>query len=179
LASLFSTQWRLSASARASIAPVLRSAFGDWCALFPLFRHDVIGLRFGIRYGDFWDTGDSRILCLAALLAGAIVTLGFLEATPGLNHLSLLGIFLSSYGQPRPAGRPTDGGLGVAFSPRSTIIAIFCLGLRSRVAHRCGAISLGSRPRRAPERACMDLGARRTARSFAWVLRRRGSAMET
>ena len=89
-------------------------AIGALCSVIPDI--DVIGLRFGIRYGDFWGhRGFTHSLVFAALLAGAIVTLGFLEATPGLNHLSLWVYFFLATASHCLLDAMTDGGLGVAF----------------------------------------------------------------
>jgi inner membrane protein len=77
---------------------------------------DVVGFRFGIRYGDFWGhRGFTHALVFAALLAAAIVTLGFREATPGLKHLSHWAYFFLATARHGLLEAVTDGGLGVAF----------------------------------------------------------------
>jgi len=89
-------------------------AIGALCSVIP--DMDVVGFRFGIRYGDFWGhRGFMHSLVFAALLAGAIVTLGFLEVTPGLNHLSLWVYFFLAAASHSLLDAMTDGGLGVAF----------------------------------------------------------------
>src|SRR6267142_2414530 len=63
-------------------------AIGAVCSVIPDL--DVIGFRFGIRYGDFWGhRGFTHSLVFAALLAGAIVTLGARRVLPGLTRFSL------------------------------------------------------------------------------------------
>src|SRR5258708_18723585 len=89
-------------------------AIGALCSVVPDI--DVVGFRFGIRYGDFWGhRGFTHSLVFAALLAAAIVTLGFREATPGLNHLSLWAYFFLATASHGLLDAMTDGGLGVAF----------------------------------------------------------------
>jgi len=77
---------------------------------------DVIGFRFGIQYGDFWGhRGFTHSRLFAALLASAIMILGFRRAMPQLSHYFLwLYLFLAtaSHGL---FDAMTDGGLGVAF----------------------------------------------------------------
>jgi inner membrane protein len=49
---------------------------GALCSVIPDL--DVIGFRFGIRYGDFWGhRGFTHSLLFSALLASAVVILGF------------------------------------------------------------------------------------------------------
>jgi len=87
---------------------------GMLCSVIP--DVDVVGFRFGIRYGDFWGhRGFTHSLGFAALLAGAIVALGFREATPGLNHLSLWAYFFLATASHGLLDAMTDGGLGIAF----------------------------------------------------------------
>ena len=89
-------------------------AIGALCSVLP--DMDVVGFRFGIRYGDFWGhRGFMHSLVFAALLAGAIVTLGFRELTLGLNHLSLWVYFFLATASHGLLDAMTDGGLGVAF----------------------------------------------------------------
>jgi len=77
---------------------------------------DVIGFRFGIRYGDFWGhRGFSHSLLFAALLATAVVGLAFRQGLPTLSRTSLwtyLFLVTASHGL---LDAMTDGGLGVAF----------------------------------------------------------------
>ncbi len=90
---------------------------GAACSVIPDF--DVIGFRFGIRYGDFWGhRGFMHSLVFAALLALAIVALGFRQEVSRMDAVVVwLYLFLAtaSHGL---LDAMTDGGLGVAlFSP--------------------------------------------------------------
>ena len=90
---------------------------GAVCSIVPDL--DVIGFRFGIRYGDFWGhRGFAHSLFFAALLALVIVVLGFRHGVNGMHALTLwLYLFLAtaSHGL---LDAMTDGGLGIAlFSP--------------------------------------------------------------
>ena len=92
--------------------PVL--ATGALCSVFPDL--DVIGFRFGIRYGDFWGhRGFTHSLVFAALLAGAIATLGFRNNATGLSRFSLWTYFFLATASHGLLDAMTDGGLGVAF----------------------------------------------------------------
>jgi len=87
---------------------------GALCSVIPDI--DVVGFRFGIRYGDFWGhRGFTHSLVFAALLAGAIVTLGFRGATPALGRFSLWAYFFLATASHGLLDAMTDGGLGVAF----------------------------------------------------------------
>lgn len=89
-------------------------AIGALCSVIPDI--DVVGFRFAIRYGDFWGhRGFTHSLVFAALLAVAIVTLGFREATPGLSRFSLWAYFFLATASHGLLDAMTDGGLGVAF----------------------------------------------------------------
>jgi len=87
---------------------------GAACSVIPDL--DVVGFRFGIRYGDFLGhRGFTHSLVFAALLASAIVATGFRRGVPGMSQFSIwLYCFLatSSHGL---LDAMTDGGLGVAF----------------------------------------------------------------
>ncbi len=87
---------------------------GAACSVIPDL--DVVGFRFGIRYGDFWGhRGFTHSLLFAAVLASVVVLLGFRPALPGLGRISLwMYLFLAtaSHGF---LDAMTDGGLGVAF----------------------------------------------------------------
>src|SRR5262244_202723 len=90
---------------------------GITCSVLPDL--DVIGFRFGIRYGDFWGhRGFAHSLFFAALLAVVIVVLVFRHGVTGMHALTLwLYLFLAtaSHGL---LDAMTDGGLGIAlFSP--------------------------------------------------------------
>jgi inner membrane protein len=77
---------------------------------------DVIGFRFGIRYGDFWGhRGFTHSLVFAAILASLVTPLLFPDRIPGTRRTVLaLYLFLAtaSHGL---LDATTDGGLGVAF----------------------------------------------------------------
>lgn len=87
---------------------------GTACSVIPDL--DVIGFRFGIRYGDFLGhRGFTHSLVFAALLASTLVATGFRHGVPGMGRVSMwLYYFLaaSSHGL---LDAMTDGGLGVAF----------------------------------------------------------------
>jgi inner membrane protein len=154
-------------------------AIGTLCSVIPDL--DIVGFRFGIRYGDFGGhRGFTRSLVFAALLAGAIVTLGFREATPGLNHLSLWVYFFLATASHGLLYAMTDGGLGVAFfSPFDnhryflpwTPIRVSPIGVGRFFSDR-GLAVLQS------ELVWIWAPAALLAAS-GWVLRRRGSVTET
>ncbi len=87
---------------------------GAACSVVPDL--DVAGFHFGIRYGDFLGhRGFTHSLVFAALLASAIVAIGFRRGVPGMSGYSMwLFCFLAtaSHGL---LDAMTDGGLGVAF----------------------------------------------------------------
>jgi inner membrane protein len=87
---------------------------GAACSVIPDL--DVIGFRFGIRYGDFWGhRGFAHSLFFAALLALVMVVLGFRHGLAGMHALTLwlyLFLAIASHGL---LDAMTDGGLGVAF----------------------------------------------------------------
>src|SRR5580765_4972343 len=63
-------------------------AIGVLCSVIPDI--DVVGFRFGIRYGDFWGhRGFTHSLGFAALLAGALSALAFPKDATGLSRFSL------------------------------------------------------------------------------------------
>jgi inner membrane protein len=77
---------------------------------------DVIGFRFGIRYGDFWGhRGFTHSLLFAVLLAGAVTTLGFRQNIPGLSRFAAWTYFFLATASHGFLDAMTDGGLGVAF----------------------------------------------------------------
>jgi inner membrane protein len=86
---------------------------GAACSVIPDL--DVIGFRFGIRYGDFWGhRGFTHSLLFAALLASAAVLLGFRRGLPSLGRLLWIYFFLATATHGL-LDAMTDGGLGVAF----------------------------------------------------------------
>jgi inner membrane protein len=87
---------------------------GAVCSVIPDI--DVIGFRFGIRYGDFWGhRGFTHSLVFAAVLASAVVFLGFLGGLPNISRLSMWTYFFLATASHGLLDAMTDGGLGVAF----------------------------------------------------------------
>lgn len=87
---------------------------GAACSVLPDL--DVIGFRFGIRYGDFWGhRGFTHSLVFAALLAGAVLILGFRRGALGLTPFSMWAYFFLATASHGLLDAMTDGGLGVAF----------------------------------------------------------------
>ena len=77
---------------------------------------DVIGFRYGIRYGDFWGhRGFTHSLVFAALLAGVATLSSSWPGVTGLGPLSLWAYFFLSTASHGFLDAMTDGGLGVAF----------------------------------------------------------------
>jgi inner membrane protein len=93
---------------------------GAACSVIPDL--DVIGFRFGIRYGDFWGhRGFTHSLLFATLLAGAIVFTGFRRGLPSLGRATLWLYLFTATASHGFLDAMTDGGLGVAFlSPFDT-----------------------------------------------------------
>jgi len=89
-------------------------ATGALCSVIPDL--DVIGFRFGIRYGDFWGhRGFTHSLVFAALLAGALTALGFPKDATGPGRFSVWTYFFLATASHGLLDAMTDGGLGVAF----------------------------------------------------------------
>lgn len=90
---------------------------GALCSVIPDL--DVIGFRFGIRYGDFWGhRGFTHSLVFAALLATAALAAGFWKKAASLSRFSLWTYFFLATASHGFLDAMTDGGLGVAlFSP--------------------------------------------------------------
>jgi inner membrane protein len=87
---------------------------GALCSVIPDL--DVIGFRFGIRYGDNWGhRGFTHSLFFAALLASAVVLIGFRQVPPGFGRLPLWVYFFLATASHGFLDAMTDGGLGVAF----------------------------------------------------------------
>jgi inner membrane protein len=87
---------------------------GAICSVVPDL--DVIGFRFGIRYGDFWGhRGFTHSLLFAALLAALVVLLAFRQAIPDLSRFALWTYFFLATASHGLLDAMTDGGLGVAF----------------------------------------------------------------
>jgi len=61
---------------------------GVACSVMPDL--DVIGFRFGIRYGDFWGhRGFTHSLLFAALLATPMAFIGFWRRLPSIGRVPL------------------------------------------------------------------------------------------
>ncbi|HZV89912.1 MAG TPA: metal-dependent hydrolase [Candidatus Binatus sp.] len=87
---------------------------GAICSVVPDL--DVIGFRFGVRYGDFWGhRGFTHSLLFAALLASLAVLLAFRQAVPGLSRFALWTYFFLATASQGLLDAMTDGGLGAAF----------------------------------------------------------------
>ena len=73
---------------------------GAVCSILPDI--DVIGFRFGIRYGDFWGhRGFTHSLLFASILATLALVVGFPHALSGLKPHLAVAIFLCCGGEPR------------------------------------------------------------------------------
>jgi inner membrane protein len=89
------------------VAGVVRSVIPDI---------DVVGFRFGIRYGDFWGhRGFTHSLLFAALLATLVSLLGFRQAAPNAKRFAIWGYLFLATASHGFLDAMTDGGLGVAF----------------------------------------------------------------
>ena len=87
---------------------------GAACSVIPDF--DVIGFRFGIRYGDFWGhRGFTHSLLFAALIASTVMLMGFRQVLPGLGRFSMWIYFFLATASHGFLDAMTDGGLGVSF----------------------------------------------------------------
>jgi inner membrane protein len=87
---------------------------GALCSVIPDL--DVIGFRFGIRYGDFWGhRGFTHSLLFSAFLASVVVIVGFRGGRPTLSRFALWMYFFLATASHGLLDAMTDGGLGVAF----------------------------------------------------------------
>lgn len=87
---------------------------GAACSIIPDI--DVIGFRFGIRYGDFWGhRGFTHSLLFAAILATSVVLACFFRETPGVRRGVLWAYFFLATASHGLLDAMTNGGLGVAF----------------------------------------------------------------
>jgi inner membrane protein len=95
-------------------------AVGVVCSVVPDL--DVMGFRFGIRYGDFWGhRGFTHSLFFAAALASAVLLTGYRQNTPGFSRSALWAYFFAATASHGLLDAMTNGGLGVAFfSPFDT-----------------------------------------------------------
>ena len=86
---------------------------GAACSVVPDL--DVIGFRFGVRYGDFWGhRGFTHSLVFAVLIAGA-VSLGFRSGSSNIGRLPLFSYLFLATASHGVLDAMTNGGLGVAF----------------------------------------------------------------
>ena len=84
------------------------------CSLLPDL--DVIGFRFGIRYGDFWGhRGFTHSLVFAALLASVVAVALFRFEASGIGRFALFGYLFLATASHGVLDAMTNGGLGVAF----------------------------------------------------------------
>jgi inner membrane protein len=85
------------------------------CSVIPDL--DVIGFRYGIRYGDFWGhRGFTHSLLFAALLTGAAAAIiVFRRDVPRHVRLLLSAYLFLATASHGVLDAMTDGGLGVAF----------------------------------------------------------------
>lgn len=87
---------------------------GIVCSVIPDL--DVIGFRFGVRYGDFWGhRGFTHSLVFAALLAGAVALLELRHRVPGIGKFSVFAYVFLATASHGLLDAMTSGGLGVAF----------------------------------------------------------------
>ena len=87
---------------------------GAVCSVIPDL--DVVGFRFGIRYGDFWGhRGFTHSLVFASLIAGAVVVVGFRRGAPGIGRFLLTTYLFLATASHGVLDALTNGGLGVAF----------------------------------------------------------------
>jgi inner membrane protein len=86
---------------------------GTICSVLP--DTDVIGFRFGIRYGDFWGhRGFTHSIAFAAILATAALVLGLFRELPVSSHLGIWTYFFLATTSHGLLDAMTNGGLGVA-----------------------------------------------------------------
>ena len=83
---------------------------------------DVIGFRFGVKYGDFWGhRGFTHSLAFAILLAVLVVLVLFRRRITGVSRLILTVYIILAVASHGLLDAMTNGGLGVAFfSPFDT-----------------------------------------------------------
>lgn len=77
---------------------------------------DVIGFRFGIKYGDFWGhRGFTHSLVFAAVLAAMVAFILLRSGTSGMGRFPLFAYLFLATASHGVLDAMTDGGLGVAF----------------------------------------------------------------
>jgi inner membrane protein len=87
---------------------------GVACSVLPDI--DVLGFRFGVRYGDFWGhRGFTHSLIFAALTASVALILGFWHGGRVVRRLYLWTYFFLAAASHGLLDAMTDGGLGGAF----------------------------------------------------------------
>ena len=87
---------------------------GAICSVLPDL--DVIGFRFGIRYGDFWGhLGFTHSIAFAALLATAALVIGLFHELPVSSRLGIWTYFFLATASHGLLDAMTNGVLGVAF----------------------------------------------------------------
>jgi inner membrane protein len=87
---------------------------GVVCSVIPDL--DVIGFRFGVRYGDFWGhRGFTHSLAFAALLAGVVAAVEVRRGASGIGRFPLFAYLFLVTASHGVLDAMTDGGLGVAF----------------------------------------------------------------
>ncbi|HET6175817.1 MAG TPA: metal-dependent hydrolase [Candidatus Sulfotelmatobacter sp.] len=87
---------------------------GAVCSVIPDL--DVIGFHFGMHYGDFWGhRGFTHSLLFAALLAAAVVIVGFRRGAGPLGRFPVLAYLFLATASHGVLDAMTNGGLGVAF----------------------------------------------------------------
>jgi inner membrane protein len=97
---------------RRNVPPAVWIA-GILCSVIPDL--DVIGFRFGVRYGDFWGhRGFTHSLFFAVLLA-AVTTSIITRLQSGISRGSLFAYLFLAAASHGLLDAMTDGGLGVAF----------------------------------------------------------------
>jgi len=97
------------------------------CSVLPDL--DVIGFRFGIRYGDFWGhRGFTHSLVFAALLASVVAVALFRFEASGIGRFALFGYLFLATASHGVLDAMTMMGLGSRFSHPSTIAVISCRG---------------------------------------------------
>jgi len=87
---------------------------GAVCSVIPDL--DVVGFRFGIRYGDFWGhRGFTHSLVFAALFTAVVLFVCFRRGAPGLGRFPLTAYLFLATASHGVLDAMTNGGLGVAF----------------------------------------------------------------
>jgi inner membrane protein len=87
---------------------------GVLCSVIPDL--DVIGFRFGVRYGDFWGhRGFTHSLVFALLLASVTAFGLFWRGASGMGRFALFGYLFLATASHGLLDAVTNGGLGVAF----------------------------------------------------------------